>query len=131
MKKKYKRLWFFIIFLSIFWSCSYFIIQSFRDNLEYYLTPEQVYKLEDIDISKKLRVGGLVTLIEKKDGKTKFIIKDFSPHQIIVIYEKSDFPPIFKEGVGVIARGYLLDKYTFEADQLIGKHDENYMPKNK
>ena len=61
MKKKYKRLWFFIIFLGVFWSFSFFAIQSFRENLEYYLTPEQVFNLdlEKIDRSKKMRVGGL------------------------------------------------------------------------
>ena len=129
MKKKHKRLIFFIIFLSVFWSFSFFAIQSFRENLEYYLTPEQVSKLEKIDHLKKIRVGGLVTHIEKKNNETRFVITDFSSHEITIIYKKSDFPPIFKENVGVIARGYLMNRDIFEADQLIGKHDENYMPK--
>jgi cytochrome c-type biogenesis protein CcmE len=131
MKKKYKRLWFFIIFLGVFWSFSFFAIQSFRENLEYYLTPEQVFNLdlEKIDRSKKMRVGGLVISIEMGVGETKFVITDLSSHQMTVIYRGNDFPPIFRENVGVIARGHLIDKNTFEADSLIGKHDENYMPR--
>ena len=131
MKKKHKRLWFFIIFLTVFWGFSFFVIQSFRENIEYYLTPEQVFNLEKINNKKKIRVGGLVTSIKKINGETRFTITDFSSHRIIIIYKKLDFPPIFKENVGVIARGYLINKDIFEADQLIGKHDENYMPKQK
>lgn len=129
MKKKHKRLLSFLIFLGIFWGFSFFTIQSFKENMEYYLTPEQILKLETID-KKKIRIGGLVVSISKEDYITKFTITDFT-HQVTIIYEGNDFPPIFKENIGIIARGNLIDKDTFRADQIIGKHDENYMPKLK
>ena len=110
------------------WGSSFFIIQAFRDNLEYYMTPDQVWNLDAIDTKKKIRVGGLVTKIERNDLEIKFTITDFN-HQMKVVYHGVDVPPIFKENVGVIVRGYLIDKENFLGEQLIGKHDENYSPK--
>ncbi|MGY0399993.1 MAG: cytochrome c maturation protein CcmE domain-containing protein, partial [Ostreibacterium sp.] len=38
-------------------------------------------------------------------------------------------PDLFREGQGVLARGQLLDKHTFVAEEILAKHDEKYMPK--
>ena len=129
-----KRFLFVIFFLSILWISGFFLIQSFRENMEYYFTPTQIHDKynDDLISKKKLRIGGLVVTgsIKKNSEGTNFIITDLD-NQINVLYKGSIFPPIFRENVGVIARGYLVDENIFIAEQLIGKHDENYMPKSE
>lgn len=98
--------------------------------MEYFLTPQQVMEqFSELKKDRKIRVGGLVIpgSIIKFDNEIHFSITD-NFNIINVEYKGIVTPPIFKENVGVIARGYLIDKENFVADQLIGKHDENYMP---
>ncbi len=132
--KSTKRFLFMIFFLSILWISGFFLVQSFRENMEYYFTPKQINDRYDVALlsKKKLRIGGLVVIgsIKKNSKGTNFIITDLD-NQINVLYKGSIFPPIFRENVGVIISGYLLNKDTFIAEQLIGKHDENYMPKSR
>jgi cytochrome c-type biogenesis protein CcmE len=99
--------------------------------MEYYFTPTQINEKYNSEFkNKKIRIGGMVVegSIHKNADGTNFVITDFT-NQINVIYKGNNFPPIFRENVGVIARGYLIDENNFVAEQLIGKHDENYMPK--
>ena len=117
-----------ILLLTSFWTTGFFLIQSFKKNLEYYLSPSEALKSNDR--KEKIRIGGLIVKgsIETKNSSIVFKITDFE-HEIIVTYTGHDLPPIFKEGIGIIARGYLIDNNNFLAEQLIGKHDENYRPK--
>ena len=60
------------------------------------------------------------------DSSTNFIITDLK-NEIIVTFN-GILPNLFSEGKGVIAEGKLRDKNYFIADQILAKHDENYMP---
>jgi cytochrome c-type biogenesis protein CcmE len=131
MKKYTKRAIGISLLIIIFWCAGLFIISNLKDNMEFYFTPTQVKEQYDnVSQKKVLRVGGLVvkgSLMKNPNNTSNFVITD-SQNEVKVIYNGSSFPPIFKEGVGVICRGYLDSNGVFISDQLIGKHDENYMP---
>ena len=64
--------------------------------------------------------------LEINNQEIKFIITDFK-NEISVSF-KGTIPNLFAEGKGVVAEGMLKDKRFFEADRILAKHDENYMP---
>ena len=85
--------------------------------------------------SQKIRLGGMVKkesvfkemVLEKKfkDSKTTFFVTDFQ-NEIKVNY-KGILPDLFKEGQGVVVEGNFKNN-SFNADNVLAKHDENYMP---
>lgn len=82
-------------------------------------------------VGKTIRVGGMVKAgsIKRTTGSLKlhFVVTDFT-RDLTVSYE-GILPDLFREGQGVLAKGKLLDKKHFIAEEILAKHDENYMPK--
>ena len=106
----------------------FIVLKSLEDNVVYFFSPSEIYNKSDIQLNKKIRIGGLVkeNSIIKENMSVKFIITDLK-NEIIVSYVGL-VPNLFSEGKGVIAQGRLKDKKYFEADKILAKHDENYMP---
>jgi cytochrome c-type biogenesis protein CcmE len=102
---------------------------AFQDNLLYFYNPTQVMAGE-APSGRTFRIGGLVTQgsLQRTEGtlKVRFIVTDFK-ESIPVNYEGL-LPDLFREGQGVIAHGRLADGGEFVADEVLAKHDENYMP---
>ena len=126
-KVKSRFLLFFILIVSLA-LLMIFIFKSLEENIVYFLSPTEIYNKTDISIEKKIRVGGLVKInsITKDGDKINFIITDLKK-EIIVSYS-GIIPNLFSEGKGVVAEGKLKDKKYFIADNILAKHDENYMP---
>jgi len=105
------------------------VLNAFQSNLVFFFTPTQIAKKE-APIDRSFRIGGLVqagSLKRQKDGLTvDFIVTDLTNH-IPVTYQ-GILPDLFKEGKGVVAQGKLSPNGRFVADQVLAKHDENYMP---
>ncbi len=78
-----------------------------------------------------IRAGGMVKegSIErsKTDLKVQFVISDLQESEVTIQYE-GVLPDLFREGQGVIARGELNGSGVFMAEEVLAKHDENYMP---
>ena len=106
----------------------FFIFKSLESNVVYFLSPTEIQNNQNINFDKKIRVGGLVKeqSINKKLTSVNFIITDLK-NEIFVSYSGL-LPNLFSEGKGVIAEGKLVDKSFFEAEKILAKHDENYMP---
>ena len=106
----------------------FFILKSLDKNILYFKSPSDIKKSQDIDFTKKIRVGGMV----KKDSviiseeEIKFIITDLR-NELKISYSGT-VPNLFSEEKGVVAEGKLQDKTFFIADRILAKHDENYMP---
>ena len=102
---------------------------AFQDNLLYFYNPTQIVAGE-APSGRTFRIGGLVTQgsLQKTEGtlKIRFLVTDFK-ESIPVNYEGL-LPDLFREGQGVIAHGRLADNGEFVADEVLAKHDENYMP---
>jgi cytochrome c-type biogenesis protein CcmE len=101
---------------------------AFRDNLLYFYNPTQVLA-GDAPGSRTFRIGGMVTegSLQRTEGtlEVRFVVTDYR-NSILVRYEGL-LPDLFREGQGVIAHGRL-QQGVFVADEVLAKHDENYMP---
>lgn len=109
-----------------------FIIYNFKNNIVFFYSPTEINdpKIYSSIENKKFRVGGLVKLnsLNKKDNNNiNFIVTDLN-NEILIKYNKI-LPDLFREGQGVVAKGsYDKNNNIFLADEIIIKHDENYMP---
>jgi cytochrome c-type biogenesis protein CcmE len=105
-----------------------FALKAFNQNLLYYYSPTQVHAGEAPD-SRSIRVGGLVEngSLKRQPGSMEvtFTLTDYQ--QTIPVSYTGVLPDLFREGQGVIARGKL-DGSRFVAEEVLAKHDENYMP---
>ena len=105
------------------------VLNAFRSNLVFFFTPTQVFKGEaPKNIS--FRIGGLVeqgSLKRSADTlENQFVVTD-TIKRINVVYT-GILPDLFREGKGVVAQGKLNQDGVFHADNVLAKHDENYMP---
>lgn len=106
-----------------------FALQAFQKNLLYYYSPTQILAGE-APASRSIRVGGLVQdgSVQRAPGslEVRFTLTDYA-HTIGVSYT-GVLPDLFREGQGIIARGRLAGDGVFVAEEVLAKHDENYMP---
>ncbi|MBM5812641.1 MAG: cytochrome c maturation protein CcmE [Gammaproteobacteria bacterium] len=102
---------------------------AFEENLLYFFSPSQIAAGE-APVERKFRVGGLVTpgSVQRDPGSltVRFVVTD-NRHSIPVRYS-GVLPDLFKEGKGVVANGRLDGQGGFVAEEVLAKHDENYMP---
>ena len=101
---------------------------ALRDGISYFRSPTQVSETPP-GPTETFRIGGLVEVgsLKRGQGKTiRFSVTDGNA-SIPVTYT-GILPDLFKEGKGVVATGKLVGG-TFEASEILAKHDENYMPK--
>ena len=102
---------------------------AFRNNLLFFFSPTQIANGE-APTERQFRLGGMVLdgSLERADGSltVDFVVTD-NVHVVPVSYT-GILPDLFQEGQGVVAVGRIDATGHFTADQIIAKHDENYMP---
>ena len=127
-KKVKSRILFLVLLLLLATVVIFFILKSLEENIVYFFSPSEIYDKPNISLNEKIRIGGLVKedSIINDQTSIKFIITDLKK-EIIVSYSGA-VPNLFSEGKGVVAEGKLKDKKYFIADEILAKHDENYMP---
>ena len=131
MKPKSQRLIILFFFISLLSLSTFLVLKSLEDNIVYFYSPTDINKKilsNDIDLSKKIRIGGLVkeNSILKEGKKISFKIHD-GIDEILVTYN-GILPDLFREEQGIVALGKIENK-NFSAIEILAKHDENYMPK--
>ena len=131
MKPKSQRLIILFFFLTLLGLSTFLVLKSLEDNIVYFYSPTDINKKilsNEIDLSKKIRIGGLVkeNSILKEGKKISFKIHD-EIDEILVIYN-GILPDLFREEQGIVALGKVENK-NFSAIEILAKHDENYMPK--
>ena len=104
------------------------ILYSLNSNLDYFFTPTEL-KDRNIPADKRIKVGGMVLSgsVERISSSISFVITDYE-NSIKVEYE-GIVPDLFREDSGVVVLGNLKDKILY-AEEVLAKHDENYMPPN-
>ena len=104
------------------------ILYSLNSNLDYFFTPTEL-KQENIPADKRIKVGGMVQKdsVERNLSKISFVITDYE-NSIKVVYD-GIVPDLFKEDSGVVVLGYQKNQMIY-AEEVLAKHDENYMPPN-
>ncbi len=129
MKARHKRLAFIVAGVIAILIAAALILNAFQSNLVFFFTPTQVVNGEAPQ-NVNFRIGGLVEQGSlKRAGNSlaiEFVVTD-TVKKINVVYS-GILPDLFREGKGVVAQGKLDNKGIFHADNVLAKHDENYMP---
>ena len=125
-KVKFRFLFLALIFLTAILSV-FLILQSLKDNVVYFQSPSEIKSLVELD-KNKIRVGGMVKKqsVSVNSEEINFIITDFK-NEINVRYSGA-VPNLFAEEKGVVVEGKQKNINTISAQQVLAKHDENYMP---
>ncbi len=104
-------------------------LRAFQENLMYFFSPTQVAQ-GDAPVERRFRLGGIVLedSVERDSGSltVRFVVTDYA-NEVPVSYSGVR-PYLFQEGKGVVAHGSVDAAGRFTADEVLAKHDENYMP---
>ena len=129
MKPRHKRMVLIVGALAGLGIAVALVLSAFQENLVFFYSPTQVANKE-APVGKAFRIGGLVeqgSLKRGSDGLTvNFNVTDTA--KVIPVTYSGILPDLFKEGKGVVAQGRLGPDGTFRAQEVLAKHDENYMP---
>ena len=129
MKPRHKRAAMIVGGLAAISIAAALVLSAFRQNLVFFFTPTQV-AANEAPQGRTFRVGGMVetgSVKRQPDGVTvRFVVTD-TAKSIPVVY-RGVLPDLFREGKGVVTQGRLGPDGTFQASEVLAKHDENYMP---
>jgi len=104
-------------------------MQALNENMLFFVSPTDVEE-QALPAGKRFRLGGLVateSVSRAEDSlAVTFVVTD-GAHSVDVRFD-GILPDLFREGQGIIALGQLTPDGHFEADEVLAKHDENYMP---
>ncbi len=105
------------------------VIYALGQNVNLYVTPSQV-TAQTAALVRAFRLGGMVKegsfQREENSLKVHFVLTDY--HNEIPVQFIGILPALFREGQGIVVQGKLNNAGVFIADQVLAKHDENYMP---
>tara|TARA_B100001173_G_C15776048_1_gene457209 strand:- start:289 stop:693 length:405 start_codon:yes stop_codon:yes gene_type:complete len=107
---------------------SFLIIKALDTNLDFFFTPSELYS-QNIPDNKRIKVGGMVLEDSVKRDKTSIIFEITDYKNSITVNFNGIVPDLFQEGSGVVVLGYM-NKDVILAEEVLAKHDENYMPPN-
>lgn len=105
------------------------VLFAMSENLNLFFSPQQIAAGE-APINKRIRAGGMVRegSVERASDslQVRFVVTDYQA-DLTVVYE-GILPDLFAEGEGVVVTGILDENGVFQAEEVLAKHDENYMP---
>jgi len=129
MKPRHKRLAFIAAGVGAFALATLLVLNALQSNLVFFFSPSQV-TANEAPRNGAFRIGGLVeagSVQRAADGITMhFVVTDLA--QRVAVNYRGLLPDLFREGKGVVVAGRLHADGSFEATQVLAKHDENYMP---
>lgn len=128
MKPKRRRLTFVLIGMGLLGAAAALVLAAYRDSIVFFYSPTEVHA-KVLPADQRIRVGGLVEegSLERTvgGGTVRFRITDLA--ETVAVTYTGILPDLFREGQGVVAEGRFRDG-VFRADEVLAKHDENYMP---
>ncbi|MGB1922591.1 MAG: cytochrome c maturation protein CcmE [Alcanivorax sp.] len=102
---------------------------ALRQNINLFFTPQQVMAGE-APLDTQMRVGGLVeegsVVRDQETLDVQFVLTDGKGR--FTVHYQGILPDLFREGQGIVANGTLISTNRFEAEEVLAKHDETYMP---
>jgi cytochrome c-type biogenesis protein CcmE len=104
------------------------VLTALKDNVLYFYSPSDV-RTKHVEPGRNFRIGGLVETHSVQRGSgadVRFVVTD-GKAQVPVDFN-GVLPALFREGQGVVALGALNGSGTFDATEVLAKHDEKYMP---
>jgi cytochrome c-type biogenesis protein CcmE len=128
MKARHKRLGFILVGMVGLGLAAWLVLEGLQSNLSYFFSPSEVAQ-NKAPKDHLFRLGGLVRTGSLERGEeltVRFTVTD-NAHDVKVVYT-GILPDLFAEGQGVVAQGRMGPDGVFIAEQVLAKHDENYMP---
>ena len=130
MKPRHKKMFFIGAGVAVLGVSAMLVLRALDSNIALFISPTQVASGEIPQGGKAFRLGGLVeqgSVQRVSDGLTvRFLVTDTA--KSVPVEYKGILPDLFKEGKGVVAQGRMGQDGVFRADEVLAKHDENYMP---
>lgn len=127
MKRKHKRLTFVAIALVLLGGAAALVLSAFEESIVFFQSPTDVAE-QKVSDDRRFRLGGLVEegSVDRSGGETvAFRVTDLA--NTVTVKYTGILPDLFREGQGVVCEGRIVDG-VFVADEVLAKHDENYMP---
>ena len=127
MKRKHKRLPFVVGAGVLIAAAVGLMLNAFEENIVFFRSPGDIAN-GNVEEGRHIRLGGLVadnSVEQGDDGLVRFVITDTV--DTVTVEYVGILPDLFREGQGVVTEGMLVDG-VFKADEVLAKHDENYMP---
>lgn len=128
MTSRTQRKVFMVLVLAGITLAGFLAYRALQENLLYFFSPSQVAAGEAPD--RTFRLGGMVVAgsLKREVGtlNVRFLVTD-NVHSVPVKYNRV-LPDLFREGAGAVVVGRMGDDGEFIGDEVIAKHDENYMP---
>ncbi|MCK9542927.1 MAG: cytochrome c maturation protein CcmE [Novosphingobium sp.] len=130
MKAKHQRLVLLVIAILVLLAAALAAIWALRNQASYFYVPSEI-AADPPAPDQAVRLGGMVekgSLRTEADGVTiGFVVGDGKAR--VPVRFRGIVPSLFVEGSGVVAEGKLAADGTFRAENLLAKHDENYVPR--
>jgi len=130
VKAKNQRLALLVLAIAAVLGAVLLAMSALKEQAAYFYAPADVAR-QGPPHDRNVRIGGMVrkgSIRRAADGVTiDFLVGDDSPHTIAVRF-KGIVPDLFREESGVVAEGRFRSDGLFVADEILAKHDENYMP---
>ena len=103
-------------------------LRAFEDNMMFFIDISEVVA-GNHPAERAFRIGGLVVdgSVQREDGSLEMSFRVTDLRCELEVRYSGLLPDLFREGQGVVAHGHLADDGVFAADQILAKHDENYM----
>ncbi len=127
MKRKHKRLTFVGLALLLIAAAAALTLNAFEKSIVFFHSPTDIIE-KPVSAAQRLRLGGLVeegSVKKLPDAVVAFKVTDMA--NAINVRYRGILPDLFREGQGVVAEGTFMAG-VFTADEVLAKHDENYMP---
>lgn len=130
IKAKHQRLVLLLVALGVLVAAALLAAWALRNQASYFYVPSEIVA-NPPEVDRGVRLGGMVergSLRTEADGITiAFVVGDGKAR--VPVTFKGIVPSLFVEGSGVVAEGHMAVDGTFVADNLLAKHDENYVPR--
>ncbi len=131
MKSHRRNRLFLVLFLLVsVGGATTFAMLALNENINLFYAPAQIVAGE-APVDRMIRAGGMVkegSVVRAEDSlDVTFVISDMQAAEVTIAYD-GILPDLFREGQGIIARGQMNRAGVFVAEEVLAKHDENYMP---
>jgi cytochrome c-type biogenesis protein CcmE len=127
--RKRRRLYFVVLGLLAVGTAAALVLSALRQDIVFFFSPTEIVEAKVPTEGRRIRLGGLVEQgsVVKEGSMVRFRITD-GVH-VVPVQFTGLLPDLFREGQGVVTEGKMAKDGSFQAAEVLAKHDENYMPK--
>lgn len=129
MTRKQRRLVLILGALAVLGLAAGLVLFALNDSIVFFRTPSEITS-QGVKPGTRLRIGGLVQEGSvRKDANQNVVFEVTDTLKAVPVRYHGLLPDLFREGQGIVAEGVLQADGSVQADSVLAKHDENYMPK--